>query len=227
MHTEKHPINACPSPDPPIHPSPTIALPSTFALPPHISTDTRLLFPPQVSLPQASLPTFPLLKFPLNKHPLPKFHLPKVPLLKHPLHPSQQPSPPSPAATFSLHPLPPSHSTRCHLLTPPACRAIVTAQKALLFEPEHAVCRKFLEVVLQHMQARLAGRAPPVDKSSFATASHSEYMQHYYQKGDRAHSTPFELEVIEAALMVATGQLEHEMAAVFRRVKDLLSKLPR
>ncbi|KAG1674277.1 hypothetical protein FOA52_013466 [Chlamydomonas sp. UWO 241] len=113
-------------------------------------------------------------------------------------------------------------------------RAIVTAQKTLLFEPELNVSRKFMEVVLQHMQVRLAGRAPapaaPTDAgalSGLSGVSHSEYMHRFYQKGDlSATTTPFELEVIEAALMVAIGRLEGEMGSVRGRWGALMSKLP-
>ena len=57
---------------------------------------------------------------------------------------------------------------------------IVTGDKALLFEPQAADTRKFLEVVLQHMQARsggaVAGSTFAPDPHLNATASHNEYM---------------------------------------------------
>lgn len=88
-------------------------------------------------------------------------------------------------------------------------RAIVTAEKALLFEPNSAATRKFLEVVLPRIRnntpasAARAGESP----SAFVNASHADYMARYYKKDEsHAHMPPFELEVLEAALTVATGE---------------------
>lgn len=116
-------------------------------------------------------------------------------------------------------------------------RAILTAEKALLFEPQLPASRKFLEVVLQHMQTRQQpgpGRGtrapvPPIPSDPMAyTTSHTEYMSRYYQhKVDQSMTPPFELEVIESALMVATGILDSELFSVTQRVQLLLSKLPR
>lgn len=96
---------------------------------------------------------------------------------------------------------------------------IVTGDKALLFEPQASDTRKFLEVVLQHMQARQQGGTPtnpgattlPDQQQLEAKATHSEYMDTYYskyqQKSDEPMTPlPFELEVVESALMVATGE---------------------
>ena len=58
------------------------------------------------------------------------------------------------------------------------CRAIVTADKALLFEPHLAASRKFVEVVLQHMQARQQQwQSSPSPDQSWAAASHTEYIR--------------------------------------------------
>ena len=57
----------------------------------------------------------------------------------------------------------------------------MTGDKALLFEPQAADTRKFLEVVLQHMaRQQLPGAQGPVSflptEQPAATASHNEYM---------------------------------------------------
>ncbi|GFH13360.1 uncharacterized protein HaLaN_09230, partial [Haematococcus lacustris] len=58
--------------------------------------------------------------------------------------------------------------------------------------------------------------------------SHTEYMARFYAKDRRTglRAPPFELEVLEGALIVATGRLDAEMVAVTRRVGELLSLLP-
>ncbi|GAX82223.1 hypothetical protein CEUSTIGMA_g9651.t1 [Chlamydomonas eustigma] len=111
-------------------------------------------------------------------------------------------------------------------------RLIVTGDKALLFEPQSPEAKKFLEVMQQHMQARQHSSNYMTSEGFQPGASHTEYMNRYYknyqQKSDEQAMTPppFELEVVEAALMVATSRLEGQMAAVTSRVQTLLSKLP-
>ena len=64
-------------------------------------------------------------------------------------------------------------------------RAIVTAEKVLLFEPQQPASRKFLEVVLQHFQARqqpgqpgqMPAAAVDLAKSTIGEQqSHEQYM---------------------------------------------------
>lgn len=53
------------------------------------------------------------------------------------------------------------------------------------------------------------------------------YIYRYYQrKNDVNMAPPFELEVIEAALTMATSKLDASMGSVTQRVALLLSKLP-
>ncbi|GLC35801.1 hypothetical protein PLESTB_000495700 [Pleodorina starrii] len=111
-------------------------------------------------------------------------------------------------------------------------RAIVTAEKALLFEPLSATTRKFLEVVLPRLQTHGRARqqaAARGDPAAYVNVSHADYMARFYYQGkfdSSSRTPPFELEVLEGALMVAVGRLDAEMSAVTDRVSALLTKLP-
>ena len=106
------------------------------------------------------------------------------------------------------------HATDAEPLLSPI-RMIVTGDKALLFEPQASDTRSFLSVVQQHMQARHQGSGPapsaelPDQQLLEVKATHNDYMKAYYsKKTDDQPMTPlpFELEVVESALMVATGE---------------------
>ncbi|KXZ56683.1 hypothetical protein GPECTOR_1g615 [Gonium pectorale] len=111
-------------------------------------------------------------------------------------------------------------------------RAIVTAEKALLLEPNSATSRKFLEVTMPRLQTHGAARqaaANRADPSAYVNVSHADYMARFYHQGkfdSSGRTPPFELEVLEGALMVAVGRLDAEMTAVNARVTALLTKLP-
>lgn len=60
----------------------------------------------------------------------------------------------------------------------------MTAEKALLFEPQQPASRKFLEVVLQHLQARQQGGplvplVPDQHRPAPEVQSHEQYMSRY------------------------------------------------
>ncbi|KAJ9527078.1 hypothetical protein QJQ45_025221 [Haematococcus lacustris] len=150
-------------------------------------------------------------------------------------------------------------------------RAIVTAEKALLFEPASAASQRFMDTIVPHLEAKadqhnnhqVSGSSSNGSSSrsnklgggglgsnlshggggggggigmrrldsqtrAIAAASHTEYMARFYAKDRRTglRAPPFELEVLEGALIVATGRLDAEMVAVTRRVGELLSLLP-
>ncbi len=65
----------------------------------------------------------------------------------------------------------------------PLSRAIVTAEKALLFEPNSATTRKFLEVVLPRLQTHGMARQQALmrgDPSAYVNVSHADYMARFY-----------------------------------------------
>eukprot|EP00798_Chlamydomonas_sp_ICE-L_P017634 gene17634-23977_t len=116
--------------------------------------------------------------------------------------------------------------------------AIVSSYKALLFEPTAPATKKFFDILAPHLRATKSGEVSTGSSRPWSGSmqrgqdlgiSHSAYMASYYAEQDPDHrrSTPFEMEVLEAALLVATGQLDLEMAAVTRRVQTLLANLPR
>lgn len=95
----------------------------------------------------------------------------------------------------------------------------MTADKALLFEPSAPATRRFLDTLTPHLKARSDARAssevaggsssvPSSSDKAAVNASHEDYMAHFYAHKDQsgaAKTQPFELAVLEAALMVATG----------------------
>lgn len=115
----------------------------------------------------------------------------------------------------------------CVLINVGGVRAIITADRCLLFEPDSVNSRKLLETVaprlhssaLRRMQ-RAAGRRPSDAEVTDAADAADE-------EAPSERIFPFELEMVEAALMVATGKLESELAAATRRVSRMLQKLPR
>lgn len=131
--------------------------------------------------------------------------------------------------TVDVNKTPPSITVKENvvLLCMGGVRAIVTADKALLFEPQLDASRKFIEVVLQHMQSRQQPEQPSPPDQALAHASHSDYIRYYQRKSGQAMVPPFELEILECALMVATGRLETALTGVTQRMTALLSLLPR
>lgn len=73
-------------------------------------------------------------------------------------------------------------------------RAIITAHNCLLFEPSTPQSKKFLEIVTPRLTASEGARA---------LAEYRQGSEEYEE--DASQAPPFELEMIEGALMVATG----------------------
>lgn len=124
----------------------------------------------------------------------------------------------------------------CVLVNIGGIRAIITADKCLLFEPSSGPGKKFMEVVLPKLQssaaaerAKAKGYIPNIPVLESVSMSMS--MDGYNSAGEGFESYgrefPFELEILEAALIVATGKLEAELVAATRRVGAVLQKLPR
>ena len=80
------------------------------------------------------------------------------------------------------------------------CRAIVTAHSCLVFEPNNAQSKKFLECVTPRLTANEGARVL------------AEYRRNHddYEEGEN-EQPPFELEMVEGALMVATGAYQLEL----------------
>lgn len=99
-------------------------------------------------------------------------------------------------------------------------RVIATSEKALLFEPDSPCTRKFLDIVVPRLQASASLR----QRQPYVLSA-----KEYFDRSSRKEEVPppFELEVLEAALTVATGRLDAEVVTVTRRVSQLLTKLPR
>ena len=81
---------------------------------------------------------------------------------------------------------------------PCACRAIIHANKCLLFEPNSASSRKFLDLLCGRLRQENAPRP-----------QHTQSDDDIPFPIEEERPPPFELEVLEAALMVATGGAPH------------------
>ncbi|KAL4420840.1 hypothetical protein ABPG75_010496 [Micractinium tetrahymenae] len=160
--------------------------------------------------------------------------------------PSLSPTKVSPSVTIK---------EECVLLNIGGVRAVVTEDKCLLFEPNSPSSRKFLEVVMPKIQAAVvanqrraamkslraaavggggAGGAasgsassPPDDLLGAVVGDSMEGDYYGNSSFEDERIFPFELEMLEGALMVATGKLDAELAAATRRVSSMLQKLPR
>jgi hypothetical protein len=104
-------------------------------------------------------------------------------------------------------------------------RAIVIADKALLFEPNSANTRKLLDTIVPRLQAAAGQRAAAV-RAAGASAAGPNSGGSGSLAALRGRPPPFELEVLEGVLTVATGRLDAEVLSVTRRVSALLTRLP-
>lgn len=104
----------------------------------------------------------------------------------------------------------------CLLVNLGGVRAIITAHSCLLFEPSNPQSKKFLECVTPRLTANEGARVL------------AEYRRDHddYAEGEQ-EQPPFELEMIEGALMVATGRLDAELLNVTKRVTNVLQMLPK
>lgn len=147
--------------------------------------------------------------------------------------PSLSPTKVSPSVTIK---------EECVLLNIGGVRAVITDDKCLLFEPGSPSSRKFLEIVMPKISAAVAAtqrRAvmKGLRASGVSSGDGSDVMNatldvegDYYGSGgvfEDERIFPFELEMLEGALMVATGKLDAELVAATRRVSGMLQKLPR
>jgi hypothetical protein len=143
-------------------------------------------------------------------------------------------------------------------------RAIIGANKCLLFEPASVSSTKFLEILVPRLQAAAGAREEAslleaaaggagggwgggssgkkaVEAAAAAARARaaggvggggngaaSELSDAGANEGEEgARPPPFELEALEAALVVATGRLDAELLSVTARVTRVLQMLPR
>ncbi|CAG9467359.1 unnamed protein product [Pedinophyceae sp. YPF-701] len=97
-------------------------------------------------------------------------------------------------------------------------RIITSAEKALLFEPTSTSSRRFLELVLPKLRSADRQRGSRNQGGSKRGNSSGSSVD--------SQTPPFELEIVEAALMVATGKLDTMLLNATKRVQDVLQKLP-
>lgn len=104
-------------------------------------------------------------------------------------------------------------------------RSIVAADYALLFEPDSDLARLFLKTLTSRLKSVARSRV------AFRTAESVRVfaggpLSSGSEEADNTHLIPFELEVLEAALMVATGTLDQSLLRITERVSALLRVLP-
>lgn len=112
-------------------------------------------------------------------------------------------------------------------------RAILTAEKALFFEPSGVATRRLLDLVIPRLQASAGARLAARQKAAVAAAAAGGGLAgggggeaEGARRGEAINWAPFELEVLEGVLMVTTGRLERQMTAMSQRVHALMTKLP-
>lgn len=80
----------------------------------------------------------------------------------------------------------------------PDCRTIIAADKCLLFEPGSPCSRRFLNLVTPRLAASESLRISQAYRAAHPSSEDADYAQ-------ENPPPPFELEMVEGALMVATG----------------------
>ena len=93
----------------------------------------------------------------------------------------------------------------CILINIGGVRAVITGDKCLLFEPQSPSSRKFLEMVAPRLRSSLATRGR--GGGDGGGGGNSAGSDGTYDE-ERQQPFPFELEMVEGALMVATGQAQ-------------------
>lgn len=132
----------------------------------------------------------------------------------------------------------------CILINMGGVRAFLTMDRVLLFEPYSKSSKKFVEILctkLKYSHNPEVGRGSN-GKGGIPASTVDEERDRLLVSGDGAYYSsgegsgdiqylqyrfPFELEVVEAALNVATLKLEAELVAASERVQIVLEKLPK
>ena len=119
-------------------------------------------------------------------------------------------------------------------------RLIVADDRALLFEPNSNRSKQFLDIAVAHLRSSGGGGSAPVLGAAAAntmadgragvvrrTLGESSMTMDEDGGAMAVEGPPFELEMVEATLIVATGALDVELANIEARVQNVLSKLPK
>ena len=132
----------------------------------------------------------------------------------------------------------------CILINIGGVRAFLTMDRVLLFEHNSKSSKKFVEILctkLKYSHNPEVGRGS-IGKLGISASTIDEERDRLILSGDSAYYSsgegsgdiqylqyrfPFELEVVEAALNVATLKLEGELEAAQQRVANVLQLLPR
>jgi magnesium transporter len=96
-------------------------------------------------------------------------------------------------------------------------RAIVDADKALLFEPNSANTRKLLDTIVPRLQAAVNRRIMARAAERRSALEADAYRRDAFPSGRQmpgSQPPPFELEVLEGVLTVSTGRLDAEVRAL-------------
>jgi magnesium transporter len=114
----------------------------------------------------------------------------------------------------------------CMLMALGGVRLIVAGDCALLFEPNSDRAKQFLDIAIAQLQHRNGSPGATLTDNRLSWRSMGESSDDD-GGANPSEGPPFELEVVEAALIVATGALDVELANIEARVRKVLSKLPR
>ena len=126
----------------------------------------------------------------------------------------------------------------CILINIGGVRALLTAEKVLLFEPYSQSSKKFVEILCTKLrtdaerkekfsQKQRSGLTVDEERDQLINGSSNHSASDYGGSAEYSGLFPFELEVVEAALNVATLKLEAELVGATHRVGMVLQKLPR
>ena len=123
-------------------------------------------------------------------------------------------------------------------------RGIISANKAIVFEPDSPYTKKFIEIVSPRLAASSGSSnleepepksAPlddswtprtPEDAQDPSVSQQETAAQRQFRKLQEDKNLPFELECCEGSLMVLVGQLDNELDNIEIRIGKLLEKLP-
>ena len=113
----------------------------------------------------------------------------------------------------------------CILVNVCGVKAIIDAEKCILFEADAAWSSKFQELLIPGLQqaAERALIAQRVGRKRKANGYGSDGTSTDFEP---ERSLPFELQVLEAALTIATGRIDDELDVASRRVMSTLQRLP-